>query len=58
MTEQQREIAVKACLLITAVFDQLMQPVMNAAQGIGEARQGIVGAQNALNRLLDQGKSK
>ena len=53
MNGQQKEIAEQAYQEITAVISKLMQPLMNTVQGIGEARQGVVVAQNA-NHLLDR----
>ena len=54
MTQEQVKIAESAYNAVTAVLDELMQPVMNAAYRINEARKAVVDAQNSLNHLLDQ----
>ena len=54
MNPQQIQIANDAWEHVTEVLTSLMQPAMNTAQGIAEARQAVVDAQNALNALLDR----
>ena len=54
MTPEQRKIADSAYSKVTIAFEELMQPVMNSAYRINEARQAVIEAQNSLNHLLDQ----
>ena len=55
MTQEQRKIAESAYGAVTAALEELMQPVMDAAYRINEARQAVVEAQSSLSHLLDQG---
>jgi hypothetical protein len=54
MTQEQRNIAEAAYSTVTAVLESLMQPVMNPAYRINEARKAVADAQDYLNHLLDQ----
>ncbi len=54
MTQEQREIAESAYNKVTTALEELMQPVMDPAYRINEARQAVVEAQSSLNHLLDQ----